>query len=1469
MVIPDQYTPPMQPASEGRKGAILCAEIQALIAIMRQNSKWALVPGYGYGDEDLPEDPLLEEFKILRRKVFVWRDWATRDPVSYLAPFLEVIRSVETSGPITGMALSTVHRVLSQGFVSVSSPFAAGAMHCVADAVAHCRFEETDHDSDEVVLAKILQALLACLRCPAGALLSDDDVCSMVQACFRIGHHTGKEGELLQQLVRQTMHEMVRHVFGRLSSLPELNDSALATLTPHPHPSVGMPLSPSKPLSASNPEDDGVNADTDELPMEGNTPGEPSVVVMVPASSEKAKAVEAAEAELGAPYGLPCVLEVFQFLVSLVSVEDAGSEDLCVFGLTLINSALEEGGMGFVKHPAVLANVQLDLFRGLLAAGTSSNLSVLSFMCTVFLNLYLNMRSYLKLQMEAFLRGVVLVLGDGRQQKQQIAYDQQRVVMEAIVDLCRQPSFMTEMYTNYDCSLEGLNMFEDLCALLSKNAFPVNCPLSAVHLLSLEGLVTVVHTLAERAPDGDGAGEAPAGPAAEGWTLAEYRDFWRDRMPAVSASSVAAHEDTRLEQAAWLRQRKVMKRQLTAGVEHFNRDVKKGFEYLRSLHLLPPEDDAEAVASFFRFCPGLDKEVVGEYLGDAKEFKVKVLEAYARSFDFAGMTIDGSLRLFLEGFKLPGEAQKISRILENFAEVYYQCSLRNGGVVADADSVYVLSYSIIMLNTDLHNSQVKRKMTIEQFISNNRGTNGGKDWPRQLLTDIYYSISTDEIKLSTDGEVSSSKWADVLRRSQTELTPFLSDQGSAVYDYDLFALIWGPCIAAMSVVFEHTDDEQVLKEVLDGFTSVAKLAAAYSQLDVMDNLVAALCKFTTLLSPGGAGSARGSVAAAAAAFGEDHKARMAAVTVFAIANKYGDHMRGGWQNLVDCVLRMHKLGLLPSKVTNPEGGIMTEAEKAERAAMRPAKPLEKRSSSTSSLFRGLSNQVSQLLSFDTSEYSARAAEGGGAAPLRSPEELEAEERTASCVEACRVDELFSDSKFLEAESLLHLMRALIWASGSAATSSRDDEETGLFCLEQVVSITLSNRDRVLVLWPLVYEHYADVIQGASSPGPLVERAVISLVRICQRLLPYKEERAEQLLHSLQLLFKLQTRVAESLLESISKEMLCLLKGSMAYIRSEAAWKTVCSLLSAVACHQEAAPSGFEALTLVMREPANVSRVSFVPCLEAALAFTESRVGGVERSTRAVDLLAGLHARLAEWAQQEPPHPAEEAGGCPTTPDAVGGEAASTDAGASAGADAHINATQAEPQTEKQEGPLQELYMRLVDSLARLSLEPRPEVRNHAVVALQRVLLAGDTLDLPAERWHAAFGSLVLPLLSELAQLVQDRSSDVPESERTLRMAVAMLSKTFLQYLPKLHKLDQFPELWLSILSHLERCMKCARSEELEEAIPESLKNILLVMASLGVLTPTAAGGLWDQTWKYTASISPSLQADAFGVQAAS
>ena len=49
---------------------ILSSESAGVMAVMRQNSKWALVPGYGYGDDDAPDDPLLELFKSMRRRLF-------------------------------------------------------------------------------------------------------------------------------------------------------------------------------------------------------------------------------------------------------------------------------------------------------------------------------------------------------------------------------------------------------------------------------------------------------------------------------------------------------------------------------------------------------------------------------------------------------------------------------------------------------------------------------------------------------------------------------------------------------------------------------------------------------------------------------------------------------------------------------------------------------------------------------------------------------------------------------------------------------------------------------------------------------------------------------------------------------------------------------------------------------------------------------------------------------------------------------------------------------------------------------------------------------------------------------------------------------------------------------------------------------------------------------------------------------
>lgn len=89
-------------------------------------------------------------------------------------------------------------------------------------------------------------------------------------------------------------------------------------------------------------------------------------------------------------------------------------------------------------------------------------------------------------------------------------------------------------------------------------------------------------------------------------------------------------------------------------------------------------------------------------------------------------------RQFLWSFRLPGEAQKIDRMMECFAKRYCDCQGDNN-IFENSDTCYVLSFAIIMLNTSLHNPSVKEKPTIEQFINMNRGINQGQDLPRELL----------------------------------------------------------------------------------------------------------------------------------------------------------------------------------------------------------------------------------------------------------------------------------------------------------------------------------------------------------------------------------------------------------------------------------------------------------------------------------------------------------------------------------------------------------------------------------------------------------------------------------------------------------------------------------------------------------------------------------------------------------------
>lgn len=186
-------------------------------------------------------------------------------------------------------------------------------------------------------------------------------------------------------------------------------------------------------------------------------------------------------------------------------------------------------------------------------------------------------------------------------------------------------------------------------------------------------------------------------------------------------------------------------KQLSIGKKRFNMDPKKGIEYLIEHGIL--DETPESIGKFLLDGDGLNKTAIGDYLGERNEFNMKVLDCYVNSHNFNDLLLVQALRQFLWSFRLPGEAQKIDRMMEKFAIRYCQ---QNPGVFDDTDTCFVLSFAIIMLNTSLHNPSVREKPTLEKFIAQNRSINNGKDLPRELLESLYESIKQEPFKIPDD-----------------------------------------------------------------------------------------------------------------------------------------------------------------------------------------------------------------------------------------------------------------------------------------------------------------------------------------------------------------------------------------------------------------------------------------------------------------------------------------------------------------------------------------------------------------------------------------------------------------------------------------------------------------------------------------------------------------------------------------------
>ncbi|KAL3807779.1 hypothetical protein ACHAXA_000332 [Cyclostephanos tholiformis] len=435
------------------------------------------------------------------------------------------------------------------------------------------------------------------------------------------------------------------------------------------------------------------------------------------------------------------------------------------------------------------------LCTSLLKNSTSLDTNMVELSLRLFVPLIRNFRSLLKTEIEAFVTNVFFVILDSKNSTVQ----HKLLVVTLFEEICADATTLAEIFLNYDCDLSAVDLFSRIVNALGK--------------VARVGLADATGSSGGGA-GGGAAGSlhfvAGAGAVRAEMTRLDHRELRLAAMKALRQVLASLHSsivtpvngsmgnngDISLDEAnlrlknmsgngdykkddeginveptkdgasgevseasakktlvEMYDSKKKRREEEAKAALKFNQKPQDGLKYAAERGHLDITDPVDVARYLLQNKDIFEKAQIGEYLGREKEwqdgFALKVLRAYGDALDFQGMKFDDAIRYYLSGFRLPGEAQKIDRIMEVFAARYTE---QNSSVFPTADSAFILAFSIIMLNTDLHNPAIRedRRMTIPSFIRMNSGVCEGGDFPDEMLAEIFERIKNDPISLKED-----------------------------------------------------------------------------------------------------------------------------------------------------------------------------------------------------------------------------------------------------------------------------------------------------------------------------------------------------------------------------------------------------------------------------------------------------------------------------------------------------------------------------------------------------------------------------------------------------------------------------------------------------------------------------------------------------------------------------------------------
>lgn len=688
-----------------------------------------------------------------------------------------------------------------------------------------------------------------------------------------------------------------------------------------------------------------------------------------------------------------------------------------------------------------------------------------------------NLRSEFKHEIEVFFREIYFTIMEMRT----ATLHQKMYFLGLVSRICSDPRSLVELYLNYDCDPAAINIFEKLIEMVGRIAtIPVSITQTqlqayrqdrnrsiAVYNLNLPPSLSIDHIVATH-----GKMDAATYPlefamkvtALESlvsvlrsymlWSQRESdEESAHSRASSTSSLSKNHSDDTLLENSTTnlsipsrsnghsrhlsgddptqFETLKTNKKALDRAISDFNYKPSRGVESLITAGIIKAKEP-ELVAKVLLENDGFDKQQMGEYMGKDDQFNRAVMHHFVDQMDFKNLSFLDALRFLLQRFRLPGEGQVVDRYMLEFATKYTQA---NPTVFSNADTPYTLAYSVMLLNTELHSPNVRRaRMSVQDFITNNRGINDGLDLPDDYLTEIYNEIHANEIKLVSEqqqaairggadsrdsreaylvaSEVISSKTAKLFKSMtarERRSASMYYNASHAEHIRPMFEMSWMSVLAGLSACFRE-DKVNMVKLSMEGLSLALRIACHFDVELGRTSFVNSLVQFS--------GLSLSDISALRV------KNIMAIQTLLQVALSEGNMLHDSWKDVLVMVSQFERLQLIVL------GGASAESIP-----------------DVSNLRRESSDRFSRAIMDMSTEV---------ADTLRSRELV------------LSVDKIFTQSSKLSAEAITEFVKALAEVALDEIESSKESAEPRLFSLQKIVDVCYYNMARIRREWSQIW-----------------------------------------------------------------------------------------------------------------------------------------------------------------------------------------------------------------------------------------------------------------------------------------------------------------------------------------------------------------------------------------------------------------